>query len=379
MTNSTYPAASQERSRGRTHGTAQSSCAPMSWHKWRDLLPALRMAREALGLNKSRLDLLEKMLACLPGDTVSPDANGRLIVFASNARLAEMTHRDSDKTITRLITELVERGLVERRSSPNGKRFSRQGPDGQRVAYGLDLGPMLARKSEIEAHARTAEAHAETCRRLREACSLMIKTLAERAGEADAIHSLLDDGRRRLRRKPDPQELSNLHRDLAKHLSEAIPDGNIHPAQDLSPPNTVPLETPSIRANAPQTTCHKDTSNIPIDKTSSQKRAGGLSALSLTPELVERTMPRVATLGRQIQGSLRDLIDRMLDCLGINQTLWQRSLEQHGFQESSLVLMTIYERQRQIRHAPGYFSKIINGKQTQPHVGSHLVTSLLLA
>lgn len=376
MTNPSYPAVSQERSRGRDNGTAQLSCAPMSWHKWREVLSRLRMAKEALGLNKSRLDLLEKMLACLPGDTISPDANGRLIVFASNARLAEMTHRDNDKTITRLITELEDLRLLERRSSPNGKRYARQGTDGQRVAYGIDLGPLLARMPEIEALAQAAHERLETCRRLREACSIMLKQLAERIGQGDATQHLVDDGRRVLRRKPNISALTLLHRALSQSTDGDIPDGNISTACDMPTPVQ---ETSENGGYAPQNTCHKYTSPISIDKKAPLAKQDRQVAIPLTPAMVEQTMPRVANLGRQIRGSLRDLVERLLRCLGIGQTLWSRSLEKFGFQESALIVMVIYERQRHIRHAPGYFSKIIKNISQDKHAGSKLVSTMLSA
>lgn len=367
-------------------------------HKWHHILPALRLARDALGLNKSRLDLLEKLLACLPGDTVCTDANGQLIVFASNLRLAEMTHRSNDKAITRLITELQSRGLLQRRSSPNGKRYTRQGPDGQQVAYGLDLGPLLARMPEIDALAEAEAIRTETCRRLREDCSLMLKRLSDMPDLTDSHREVLEDGRRQLRRKPEESALRTLYRTLSRLIPAEIPD--VTPAQPvaditdgtLSPVDAAPVrpqhkpvrrttpapqKTDKIGGCAPQNACHKDTSPIPIEKTASSNLQDcgrqhrddpdNHRPVALTPSLVERAMPRVANLGRQIRGSLRDLVDGLLACLGISPGLWQKSLEKNGFEESALMLMVIYERQRDVRHPPGYFAKLLKDDR-------HLVT-----
>lgn len=317
------------------------------------MLPALRMARDGLGLNRSRLDLLEKLLACVPGETLHADGQGQLIVFASNARLAEMTHRSNDKAITRLLTELEGRGLLCRRHSPNGKRFARQGPDGSRVAYGIDIGPLLARMPEVRALAQAEAERVEACRRLREACSLMLSRLATREGLPEAALALLEEGRKALRRKPVLALLEGLRAALRDWVSD----------------ETAPVQAGNPAPSAPQTACHKDPLPIPDEKASPGQR------MRLTPEMVERAMPRVAALGRQINGSLHDLVDGLRGYLGIGQGLWRRSLERLGFEESALLVMAIYERQRQVTHPPGYFAHLLKQGGTGP--GSRLVAGLL--
>ncbi|WP_161555779.1 helix-turn-helix domain-containing protein [Mangrovicoccus ximenensis] len=238
--------------------------AAKTWHKWRQILPALRLARGPLGLNRSRLDLLEKIMACVPGDLLATGPDCELIVHVSNARLAEMTNRDGDKTVTRLISELVALRLLARKSSPNGKRYMRQAPDGSRTAYGLDLAPLLARMPEIAGLAEAAELEAETCRRLRERCSLMLRQIEA----TDAAGDLLAEARRVLRRKPVAGDLCALLARLATFLPE--PE-----AQDVRhEQGAVRTEMPATGhpgGTAPQNGCHKYPRQNPSDRFASSE------------------------------------------------------------------------------------------------------------
>ncbi|MGB0659062.1 MAG: helix-turn-helix domain-containing protein [Mangrovicoccus sp.] len=338
MTNSTYPAGSRALLRGEMTNSAGTIPVSAGYHKWRDVLAALRLAREALGLNKARLDLLEKLMACVPGEVLAADGQGRLVVFASNARLAEMTHRENDKAITRLISELVARGLVMRRQSPNGKRYARRGPDGSQLAYGIDLGPLLARMPEIQALAETQRQQAEICQRLRDDCSLLLSRLATQLRLTEPLHALLEEGRRILRRKPVATMLEALLNRLRQEVSE-----------DVSPQITkeVPASTTEkLRPSAPQNACHKESSQIPKKKT----------PLELTPELVERLLPRVAGIGRQINGSLDDLLQWLRSALGISPGIWGEGIAKFGYEECALLLMTVYEKQRDFKHPAGFYA-----------------------
>lgn len=382
------------------------------WQKWREIMPAVRLARISLGLNKSRLDLLEKLLACLPGELIEPDTRGELIVHVSNARLAEMTNRDGDKTITRLITELERRRLIERKSSPNGKRYARQGPDGSRLAFGLDLAPLLARMPEIDAEAKRVADKAEALRRERVACSLLLMRLSEgpdgNSPLSDADQTLLEEGRRILRRKPLHESLASLKARLedrigksARKALQTVPSAEVQPSDarvsteaesetGSSQRRSEPGTTMKLRGIAPQNACHKEPRQIHSEKQASisdndfrrdparGSRLGKYrTKVVLTPEIVERAMPRVAGLGRSLQGSLRDLVDRIILALGVSGRLWGEAMNRFGFEEGAMLLMFIYERQRVIENAPAYLTRILQREPRSGIPGSRAVAGLL--
>ena len=74
-----------------------------------------------------------------------------LIVFPSNASLSERAHGMAESTLRRHLASLVGAGLLIRRDSPNGKRFSRKALDGERRAFGFDLRPLLVMAADIAA------------------------------------------------------------------------------------------------------------------------------------------------------------------------------------------------------------------------------------
>ncbi len=385
MIHQTFPAA--ERGRGQVpeahpvRGTAVP--AATSWHKWRQILPALRLARDALGLNRSRIDLIEKLMACVPGDLLATGPNGELIVHVSNARLAQMTNRDGDKTVTRLISELVALGLLARKSSPNGKRYMRRAPDGSCTAYGLDLAPLLARMPEIEERALAAQAEAETCRRLRERCSLAIREIEETCGTEE----LLRDARKLLRRKPVAAELSALLNRLATQISGTAPEScQPENVPDLAPADAAPPRDAAIpRRSAPRNGRHKYPAPNLSERFASSELPEAMPArsetrsadIALTPQLVAEALPRTANAGRQLDATLRDFVQHLVLALGISAALWRSTLQHTGFEDAALLVMVLYERQSEIRNPPGYLRHLLRSDRGETRLGARLLAEHL--
>uniref|UniRef100_UPI001953C01F helix-turn-helix domain-containing protein n=1 Tax=Stenotrophomonas maltophilia TaxID=40324 RepID=UPI001953C01F len=71
------------------------------------------------------------------------------------------------------LATLVERGLVVRRDSPNGKRYARRGVSGEvSSAFGIDLNPLIARAGEFAGGAREARRLRGECKELKESISV---------------------------------------------------------------------------------------------------------------------------------------------------------------------------------------------------------------
>lgn len=315
------------------------------WHRWSDIMPALRLAREALDLNRGRLDLIEKLMACLPADRLAPLDNGELIVHVSNARLAEMMNRVSDKTVTRLITEIEGRGLVRRKSSPNGKRYVRRTHSGVRIAYGIDLGPLLQRMNDILRLAIAAEEQNELCHQARERCSLMTSHLPK----SDPLH---DEARRILRQRPSVSKLTALEARLSERLA-AI--------------------TPEMCGNDTQNACHKESEHNHLEQREPSRR----ESTPITPELVERSLPKVANLGRRLCASFRELIDRIVLSLGLRAAQWRQVIEKAGFEEAALLAMVVYEAQERFSNPPAYLWSVVKRSPAGDRPGSRLLTKLV--
>jgi replication initiation protein RepC len=93
----------------------------------------------------------------IPGP--APDIGCDLVVFPSNKALSQRAHGMAGTTLWRHLTALVAAGLIQRRDSPNGKRYARKGEGGEdrfSDAFGFDLTPLVARAPEFEVLAEQA-------------------------------------------------------------------------------------------------------------------------------------------------------------------------------------------------------------------------------
>lgn len=112
---------------------------PSAWQAFN----ALRACRAELGLSRGALQSLQAMISFLK------DGQGT-IVHASNRSLSERA-ACCDRSLRRHIAQLERLGLLQRISSPNNKRFRLFNPDGEDLAFGMDLAPMVQRVDEFAA------------------------------------------------------------------------------------------------------------------------------------------------------------------------------------------------------------------------------------
>jgi len=109
---------------------------------------AICTAKTPLGVTERALAVLNALLTFHPETALTGDG---LIVFPSNEQLARRAHGMPASTLRRHISVLVDAGLIIRRDSPNGKRYARRGRDGAvELAFGFDLGPLVARADEFD-------------------------------------------------------------------------------------------------------------------------------------------------------------------------------------------------------------------------------------
>lgn len=195
------------------------------WHLFNDL----RAARHRFGISDRDLVVLNALLTFLP-DRQLADAGG-LIVFPSNAALAERAHGMAESTLRRHLAALVAAGLIARHDSPNGKRYATRGRGGEMLrAFGFSLRPLLVRAcaiAEAAEAARDAALHLKLQReavvlRLRDAAKLLAYASAEgRLPAGNALQPALATAQGALRRKLDAPALASLQSD-ADRLLEAV-------------------------------------------------------------------------------------------------------------------------------------------------------------
>lgn len=166
------------------HSDMQTSPSTPETALWWPIFRDLRAAREALGLKAAHLNTLATLLSFLKAG----DRN--MIVFASNKTILDRLNGLCERSLQRHINALIERGLIRRQASTNGKRFRLTGDK----AYGFDLKPLLAHGDAIAALA--AEVEAEKLRRklLRQdilCCLAQLQMLGQSRDEEAEIRRLL--------------------------------------------------------------------------------------------------------------------------------------------------------------------------------------------
>ena len=145
-------------------------------HKW-NVFRSICAAKTRLGVSERALAVLDALLSFHPETVLSGDG---LIVFPSNQQLALRAHGMAPATLRRHLAALVDSGLIIRRDSPNGKRYTRRGQGGEiRQAFGFDLGPLVARAQEFERFAEEVHVEARALKFVREKITLCRRDIAK--------------------------------------------------------------------------------------------------------------------------------------------------------------------------------------------------------
>ena len=189
---------------------ARTPSHPAPADRWQ-VLDDLTIAREAFGLKPDSLVVLRALLTFLPKDGGDRPYVGSM-VWPSNQCLSERSAGMEERTLRRHLARLVDTGLIQRRASPNGKRYSRRFRAIITAAYGFDLGPLFSRHHEISAAAKEAKSSAELVRHLHAEILDRLATIESLPQQTQAnliSGDEMAEVRRMLRRKPNIDLLKN--------------------------------------------------------------------------------------------------------------------------------------------------------------------------
>lgn len=163
--------------------------------KWL-ILDDLVCARDVYGIKDKTLAVLRGMLSWLQGD--SP------WMFAQNKKLTERCGGIPERTLTRHMGLLVEKGFAHRNLSPNGKRHPRK--EGKKIlyAFGYDLTPFFERAAEIRARAEELLASEAALTARSKLARDRLSRLRQALEDLGAEPALVKEISRERRRKPVP-------------------------------------------------------------------------------------------------------------------------------------------------------------------------------
>ncbi|APE46353.1 replication initiation protein (plasmid) [Sulfitobacter alexandrii] len=341
-------------------------------NKW-ELLRELSKAQAAFGVSERDLTVLQGLLSFFPDDALG--GNAEMVVFPSNKAICERLNGMPCSTMRRHLARLVEAGLLQRRDSPNGKRYVRKHGE-ERVAFGFDLSPLYSQSEEIARAAEAVREAEERVRRLREVVSLMRRDLAALAEFGDEMQpglGIWDQLRdkailtaRALRRKLSIEDLAAYRADLEALLDQArnIIDGS---------------ETEEMNTNDARSERHHHNSNKKsIDLEPALEKSGAADGvpdvdrdepvadvdeqdtrhlLKIPLHLVIAACPSLRTF---YQGEIRhwhqlfDAACHVRPAMGISASAWEEAQRFMGPEQASIVVSAMLERFEDIRSPGGY-------------------------
>src|SRR5277367_84311 len=159
-----------------TQTNAKARSSEKAVHKWQ-VFRAICAAKIRVGVSERALAVLDALLSFHPETTLSGDG---LMGFPSNQQLALRAHGMAPATLRRHLAALVDSGLIIRRDSPNGKRYARKDRAGEiALAFGFDLGPLVARADQFEAWAEEVRAEERAMKLVRERVTILRRDIAK--------------------------------------------------------------------------------------------------------------------------------------------------------------------------------------------------------
>ena len=341
-------------------------------NKW-ELLRELSKAQAAFGVSERDLTVLQGLLSFFPDDALG--GNAEMVVFPSNKAICERLNGMPCSTMRRHLARLVEAGLLQRRDSPNGKRYVRKHGE-ERVAFGFDLSPLYCQSEEIARAAEAVREAEERVRRLREVVSLMRRDLAALAEFGDEMQpglGIWDQLRdkailtaRALRRKLSIEDLAAYRADLEALLDQArnIIDG----------PETEEMNTNDARSERHHHNSNKESIDLEPALEKSGAAAGVPDVDRYDPvadvdEQDTRHLPKIPlhlviaacpSLKTFYQGEIRhwhqlfDAACHVRPAMGISASAWEEAQRFMGPEQASIVVAAILERFEDIRSPGGY-------------------------
>jgi len=351
---------------GANDGTVPKGNSDETWA----IYQMIRDAAPSLGLKPKVMQTLAAMISCL--------RRGRgTICFASTRELMRRLAGVSERTIRRHVLDLAEIGILERRDSPNCKRYvSRGTSSGDSIAFGFDLQPMIDARDRwlgvLELHNRNAL----ECRHL----VTRIKDLLARLEKEDADPDMLADARKYARRKLPVDQLRELRDRLQAVLSEHIEKAIGNGASELAPP-PLPYHASPADINLPG-------AHVPAEMAGSGGQNGRNHSKSKTEEIDKKgtnasyvwTRGEIATLLGKLTSACPDtlcfaerplrteldivLLGRQLaPMIGIRPALLDEASSNLGAVAAAVSVMVMVNMHGRIRNMEAYFRSLISGKR----------------
>lgn len=331
-------------------------------------------ARTLLGVQDRALAVLNALLSFHPGTDLG---EGGLVVFPSNALLSVRAHGISGATLRRALAALVEAGLIERRDSPNGKRYAHRDRDGAvEQAFGFSLAPLLARCEELAQMAALVAEEARRFRKAREALTIcrrdvrkLIAAAIEEGAEGDweamesvymALIGRLPRSARRLDVEAVLNDMAQLREEIVNTLEKQSNSRNLSASDAQDEQHIQNSESESLIESEYHygakigAKIHR--------RTAPPFQPGRKAAAELPLDIVIRACPQIADYSPS--GVITDWTGLLSAAglvrvmLGVSHSAWQEACFTMGDRNAAVTVACILERQGQISSAGGYLRNL---------------------
>ncbi|MBY3258846.1 replication initiation protein RepC [Rhizobium laguerreae] len=341
------------------------------WKVFRDVCEA----RERLGLQDRALAVLDALLTFYPDPQL--DGENGLVVFPSNAQLSIRAHGITESTLRRQLGALVDAGLIQRRDSPNGKRYAHRDRAGViEQAYGFDLSPLLARATELALLAQDVAAGRMRFRRAKEAltiCRRDVRKLITAAIEEGApgnwehVETIYIGILGRHPRYPDRNQVEATLDEMELLRTEVLNLLELRSETENMHGNAIPngrhiqtSNTESINEFEPSSEKEQG-ENLPEEprtKNAVQAKAKVDSIKSFPLGMVLRACPQIADYG-PVGGisHWRELMTAAVvvrSMLGVSPSAYEEACNSMGPENAAVAMACILERSNFINSAGGY-------------------------
>ncbi|MUZ65407.1 plasmid replication protein RepC [Agrobacterium vitis] len=368
------------------------------WKVFRDVCET----RERFGLQDRALAVLDALLTFYPDAQL--DAENGLVVFPSNAQLSVRAHGITESTLRRQLGALVDAGLIQRRDSPNGKRYAHRSRDGEiEQAYGFDLSPLLTRAAELALLAQDVAAERMRFRRAKEAltiCRRDVRKLITAAIEEGApgnwahVETIYVGILGRHPRYPDRNqvettldEMELLRAEILNLLEMQSETKNMHANASLDDRHIQNSNTESINELEPSSE-NEQGESVPEEphakSVTSGKTKARLEQIKPFPlGMVLRACPQIADYGPG--GGIahwRELMTAAVvirSMLGVSPSAYEEACNVMGPENAAVALACILERSNFINSAGGYLRDLTKRSERGEFSLGPMLISLLKA
>ena len=327
------------------------------WH----ILDLAKTCRHRLKLRDRDIAVLRGLLSLLPSQA-RPD---QMVVFASNRVLIDRCDGIDERTLRRRIAHLQNCGMLERRTSPNGKRYQvRDDHQAALLTYGIDLTPLFHIQSHLEALAEDCRHEALRIKVLRS----LIRDVLFKTPPHEII-GIQNEAQRALRRVLDSNQLQQILSQLEEAVPVMIPQFT----------DNVTLPTTHLSVSDGQNDRHIQSSykdNLESERAESEtlsnpaceKKSANLDHADITVDEcmdLARTAREMAPKQPRCWEDLIDLSTTLAPAIGLQGTVIHEAEKHLGRHGCALAILGLVEAFGRVRNPEAYLTALVQRRLKQ--------------